>query len=61
MSCSIELLDRLSVPHPGASVSCIGARVMIRGVIIVNNHGKPRLVKFYQTVVSLCLPLVLFL
>lgn len=25
---------------------------MIRGVIIVNNHGKPRLVKFYQTVVS---------
>lgn len=24
---------------------------MIRGVIIVNNHGKPRLVKFYQTVV----------
>lgn len=25
---------------------------MIRGVIIVNNHGKPRLVKFYQTVVG---------
>lgn len=25
---------------------------MIRGVIIINNHGKPRLVKFYQTVVS---------
>jgi hypothetical protein len=25
---------------------------MIKGVIIVNNHGKPRLVKFYQSVVS---------
>ncbi|CAM9270125.1 unnamed protein product [Discosporangium mesarthrocarpum] len=25
---------------------------MIRGVVIVNNHGKPRLVKFYQTVVG---------
>lgn len=29
-----------------------GETGMIRGVIIVNNHGKPRLVKFYQTVVS---------
>ena len=25
---------------------------MIKGVIIVNNHGKPRLVKFYQAVES---------
>jgi AP-3 complex subunit sigma len=25
---------------------------MIKGVIIVNNHGKPRLVKFYQSVES---------
>ena len=25
---------------------------MIKGVIIVNNHGKPRLVKFYQSVIS---------
>jgi AP-3 complex subunit sigma len=23
---------------------------MIKGIIIVNNHGKPRLVKFYQSV-----------
>lgn len=25
---------------------------MIKGIIIVNNHGKPRLVKFYQSVTS---------
>jgi len=25
---------------------------MIKGIIIVNNHGKPRLVKFYQSVAS---------
>ena len=25
---------------------------MIKGIIIVNNHGKPRLVKFYQQVES---------
>jgi len=25
---------------------------MIKGIIIVNNHGKPRLVKFYQNVTS---------
>eukprot|EP00934_Nitzschia_sp_Nitz4_P001363 Nitzschia sp. Nitz4//scaffold36_size144017//51890//52447//NITZ4_003084-RA/size144017-processed-gene-0.40-mRNA-1//1//CDS//3329549450//1363//frame0 len=25
---------------------------MIKGIVIVNNHGKPRLVKFYQTVES---------
>ncbi|CAM9235345.1 unnamed protein product [Chrysoparadoxa australica] len=25
---------------------------MIKGVVIVNNHGKPRVVKFYQTVVG---------
>lgn len=25
---------------------------MIKGVIIVNNHGKPRLVKFYQSVTT---------
>ena len=25
---------------------------MIKGIIIVNNHGKPRLVKFYQAVES---------
>jgi AP-3 complex subunit sigma len=25
---------------------------MIKGIIIVNNHGKPRLLKFYQTVES---------
>ena len=25
---------------------------MIKGIIIVNNHGKPRLVKFYQSVDS---------
>lgn len=25
---------------------------MIKGIIIVNNHGKPRLVKFYQSVES---------
>lgn len=24
---------------------------MIKAIIIVNNHGKPRLVKFYQSVV----------
>merc|ERR1712216_10145 len=26
----------------------MGARKMIKGVIIVNNHGKPRLVRFYE-------------
>ena len=26
---------------------------MIKGILIVNNYGKPRLVKFYQDVVSL--------
>lgn len=26
--------------------------IMIKGIIIVNNHGKPRLVKFYQSVES---------
>jgi len=25
---------------------------MIKGIIIVNNHGKPRLIKFYQSVAS---------
>ena len=25
---------------------------MIKGVLIVNNHGKPRLTKFYQSVTS---------
>jgi AP-3 complex subunit sigma len=25
---------------------------MIKGIIIVNNHGKPRLIKFYQSVTS---------
>lgn len=25
---------------------------MIKGILIINNHGKPRLVKFYQGVVS---------
>ena len=25
---------------------------MIKGVLIINNHGKPRLTKFYQEVVS---------
>ena len=25
---------------------------MIKGIIIFNNHGKPRLMKFYQSVVS---------
>jgi hypothetical protein len=29
-----------------------GGGRMIKGVIIINNHGKPRLVKFYQSVVS---------
>ena len=24
---------------------------MIKGILIINNHGKPRLVKFYQSVV----------
>jgi hypothetical protein len=31
---------------------------MIKGILIVNNHGKPRLVKFYQSVVS-AVPLLL--
>lgn len=25
---------------------------MIKGILIVNNHGKPRIVKFYEHVVS---------
>jgi len=25
---------------------------MIKGILIINNHGKPRLVKFYQSVES---------
>ena len=25
---------------------------MIKGILIINNHGKPRLIKFYQSVVS---------
>jgi hypothetical protein len=25
---------------------------MIKGILIVNNYGKPRLAKFYQSVVS---------
>jgi AP-3 complex subunit sigma len=28
------------------------AEKMIKGILIVNNHGKPRLVKFYQSVVG---------
>jgi len=27
---------------------------MIKGILIINNHGKPRLVKFYQCKFSLC-------
>lgn len=42
--------DRTAVPISQISVHLTIS--MIRGVIIVNNHGKPRLVKFYQTVVS---------
>ena len=30
----------------------IVALTMIKGILIVNNYGKPRLVKFYQSVVS---------
>lgn len=26
---------------------------MIKGILIVNNHGKPRIVKFYEHVVRL--------
>ena len=26
---------------------------MIKGILIINNHGKPRLVKFYQSVVRI--------
>ena len=26
---------------------------MIKGILIINNHGKPRLVRFYQTVVRM--------
>ena len=29
---------------------------MIKGILIVNNHGKPRLVKFYQSVVRYTWP-----
>lgn len=25
---------------------------MIKGILIINNHGRPRLVKFYHSVVS---------
>jgi hypothetical protein len=25
---------------------------MIKGILIINNYGKPRVVKFYQSVVS---------
>ena len=27
-------------------------RIMIKGVLIINNHGKARIAKFYQSVVS---------
>ena len=34
---------------------------MIKGIIVVNNHGKPRLVKFYQSVVSVAFLFLLLL
>jgi AP-3 complex subunit sigma len=37
-----------------ADLIAFGGRInMIKGILIVNNYGKPRLVKFYQSVVSL--------
>lgn len=34
---------------------------MIKGILIVNNHGKPRIVKFYEHVVRLLLRLLYLL
>lgn len=30
------------------------AGVMIKGILVINNHGKPRLTKFYEHLVSAC-------
>ena len=37
---------------PSTIIDPLRQRKMIKGIIIVNNHGKPRLVKFYQSVTS---------
>lgn len=51
---------RTSLQHkPTPTRRLLAVCTMIRGVIIVNNHGKPRLVKFYQTVVSTAISLQL--
>jgi hypothetical protein len=42
------------IQHCCATVRSAQACItMIKGILIVNNYGKPRLVKFYQSVVSL--------
>lgn len=41
-------------PQTQGPVAAAAAVAMIRGVIIVNNHGRPRLVKLYQNVVRMC-------
>lgn len=34
-----------------AAAAAAAEAQMIKGILIINNHGKPRLVKFYQSVV----------
>lgn len=34
------------------NIATVPIKIMIKGILIVNNHGKPRLTKFYQSVTS---------
>lgn len=44
-------------PRPGPSAHPVGpGPAMIKAILIFNNHGKPRLSKFYQPYVSMPLP-----
>eukprot|EP01033_Poteriospumella_lacustris_P018219 gene18219-13089_t len=49
--CQLYLSESMSKRERKFSVGKSGGKSkMIKGVLIINNHGKPRLVKFYQSV-----------
>lgn len=45
-----KLITKQTVATLASGIQFAGEVTMIKGIIIVNNHGNPRLTKFYQTV-----------